>query len=257
MSRLRVHVSLALTLMCVAALGCRARAQTTVIVFAAASLSEPFHALERAYEAEHPGVDVVLNLAGSQLLASQLVEGAPADVFASADVATLERVAAERSLEPGSRRAFAANRLVVVVPADADFDELEDLREPGLKVVLAGPEVPVGRYARAALDQLGLSEAVEANLVSNEDSVNGVLAKLELGEADAGLAYATDLRRSPSLRGIELPASVDVRARYELAVLADGPTPAQGLAFAAFVTGAKGQAVLREHGFTAVGEGEG
>ncbi|KIG13418.1 Molybdenum ABC transporter, periplasmic molybdenum-binding protein ModA [Enhygromyxa salina] len=230
------------------ATSCRAQAQDTVVVFAAASLSEPFRGLERAYETAHPGVDVVLNLAGSQLLASQLIEGAPADVFASADAHTLERVLVEKPDAQGSRRVFASNRVVVVVAADSQLQSLEQLRTPGLRIVLAGPEVPVGRYARAALDQLGLRAAVEGSLVSNEDSVNGVLAKVALGEADAGIAYATDLARSPGLRGIAMPT--DVSASYELAVLGDGPNAGQGAAFAAFVVGAQGQAVLREYGFS-------
>lgn len=232
---------------------CRTPPRQTVTVFAAASLGDSFHALEQAYEAAHPEVDVVVNLAGSQLLATQLLEGAPADVFASADAASLERVLAERPELSGTRRVFASNKLLIVVPSESEvdtFDELEALvRRPGVKVVLAGPEVPVGRYARKALDQLGLRDAFEAKLVSNEDSVDGVLAKLELGECDIGIAYTTDLRRSDKLRGIPLPERVDVTARYELAVLADGPAPEQGRAFAEFVTGPQGQALLQEHGF--------
>lgn len=234
-----------------ACVACRAPARQTVIVFAAASLGESFRALEHEYEAAHPEIDIVVNLAGSQLLAMQLLEGAPADVFASADAASLDRVLAERPELANTRQPFASNRLVLVVPSTSELDSLDELDEhlgrPGLKIVLAGPEVPVGRYAREALDQLGLRDAFEAKLVSNEDSVDGVLAKLALGECDLGIAYATDLRRSNELRGIPLP--VDVTARYELAVLADGPAPEHGQLFAAFVTGPQGQALLHEHGF--------
>jgi molybdate transport system substrate-binding protein len=240
--------ALSAALACVA---CRAPARQTVVVFAAASLSESFHALEQAYEAEHPEIDVVINLAGSQLLATQLLEGAPADVFASADAATLDRVLAERPELSGTRRPFASNHLMLVVPSTSELDTFEQLDEllarPGLKIVLAGPEVPVGRYARKALDELGLRDAFEAKLVSNEDSVDGVLAKLALGECDLGIAYATDLRRSNELRGIPLPP-VEIVARYELAVLADGPAPELGRSFAEFVTGPRGQALLSEYG---------
>jgi molybdate transport system substrate-binding protein len=242
-------LALSTVLACIA---CRAPARQTVIVFAAASLSESFRALEHEFEATHPEIDIVVNLAGSQLLATQLIEGAPADVFASADAASLDRVLAERPELPGTRRSFAANRLVLVVPSTSElesFDQLDErLAGPDLKIVLAGPDVPVGRYAREALDELGLRDAFEAKLVSNEDSVDGVLAKLELGECDLGIAYATDLRRSSELRGIPLPP-VDVTARYELAVLADGPAPEHGRSFAEFVTGPRGQALLRDHGF--------
>lgn len=243
-------LALSVTLACIA---CRAPARQTVVVFAAASLSESFRALEHGYEAEHPEIDVVINLAGSQLLATQLLEGAPADVFASADATSLDRVLAERPELSGTRQTFASNQLVLVVPSESELDTLDELAErlerPGLKIVLAGPEVPVGRYSREALDQLGLRDAFEAKLVSNEDSVDGVLAKLTLGECDVGIAYATDVRRSNLLRGISLPDSVDVTARYELAVLADGPAPEHGRSFAAFVTGPRGQALLQEYGF--------
>jgi molybdate transport system substrate-binding protein len=250
----RAALALVLSLSSVLAGGaCRTSAPQTVTVFAAASLADSFHALEHAYEAAHPEIDVVINLAGSQLLATQLLEGAPADVFASADAASLERVLAERPELSGTRRAFASNRLIIVVPVESEIDAFDDiderLRRGDVKVVLAGPEVPVGRYARKTLDQLGLRDAFEARLVSNEDSVDGVLAKLELGECDLGIAYTTDLRRSNKLRGIPLPDHIDVTARYELAVLADGPAAEHGRAFAEFVTGPQGQALLQEHGF--------
>lgn len=244
---------------CTACTAKQTPAGETVVVFAAASLSDSFRALEQAYEATHPDIDVVVNLAGSRLLATQLLEGAPADVFASADAATLDRVLTERPALPDTRQVFASNRLVIVVPSESPLRSFADFEHVGLdgaKVVLAGPEVPVGRYAREALDQLGLRDEFEAKLVSNEDSVDGVLAKLELGECDIGIAYATDLRRSDELRGIPLPGSVDVVARYELAVLADGPAPENGQAFAAFVTGDQGQSVLREHGFMPIMLGE-
>jgi molybdate transport system substrate-binding protein len=246
------HLCMFMLSAALAGVACRAPARQTVIVFAAASLSESFRALELAYEAAHPEIDVVINLAGSQLLATQLIEGAPADVFAAADAATLDRVLAERPELSGTRHTFASNRLVLVVPSASELDTFDELDEllgrPGLKIVLAGPDVPVGRYARKGLDELGLRDAFEAKLVSNEDSVDGVLAKLELGECDLGIAYATDLRRSDKLRGIELHA-VDVTARYELAVLADGPAPEHGRSFAEFVTGPRGQKLLQEHGF--------
>lgn len=242
-------LALSAVLACVA---CRAPARQTVIVFAAASLAESFAALEHSYEAAHPEHDVVINLAGSQLLATQLLEGAPADVFASADAATLDRVLADRPELSGTRQGFASNHLVLVVPSASELDTFDELvvqlAREDLKIVLAGPEVPVGRYARKALDELGLRDAFEAKLVSNEDSVDGVLAKLALGECDLGIAYATDVHRSSDLRGIPLPP-VDVTARYELAVLADGPAPEPGRSFAAFVTGPDGQAILQEQGF--------
>jgi molybdate transport system substrate-binding protein len=224
-----------------------------VIVFAAASLDESLRAIEKAYEDQNPQIDVVINFAGSQLLATQLLEGAAADVFASADAATLDRVVANRPAVPETRRVFATNKLVFVVPSNSpaqSFDQVDELlAQPSTRAVLAAPEVPVGRYARQALDQLGLRDLFESKLVSNEDSVDGVLAKLELGECDLGIAYMTDIRRSENLRGISLPDNIDITTRYELAVLADGPNSEQGQIFVNYVTGPEGLATLQDYGF--------
>ncbi|MFO7563309.1 MAG: molybdate ABC transporter substrate-binding protein [Enhygromyxa sp.] len=230
----------------------------TITVFAAASLGEAFAAIERAYEAEHPGVDVELNFAGSQLLAIQLLEGASAQVFASADAAQLDRVAAE--LELLDRRRFASNRIVIAVPAGSALEGVQDLTEPGVRVVLAGETVPAGRYARLALEQIpvdsvDLRAAVERNVVSNETDVRAVVAKVRLGEADAGLVYATDVIGDAALELRELPEltlGAGLSAGYELAVLGErNSEQLRGAAvqFVDFVTGPRGQAILAEHGF--------
>ncbi len=227
-------------------LACRSDPRTPVTVFAAASLAESFAALELAFEADHPELDVVVVVGGSQLLATQLIEGARADVFASANPEQVDRVALERELT--DRQRFATNRLVVVVRDDGPIHSIEQLAGEGVRVVLAGEAVPAGKYARAALVELGLHAGVMANVVSNELDVRGVIGKLRAGEADAGIAYATDLRGSESvLEAIEL--AVDVDAHYELAVLADAEQRAAGQAFANFVTSNAGQAILHEHGF--------
>jgi molybdate transport system substrate-binding protein len=238
------------------AIACTPSQTTTVTVFAAASLSEPFRAIERDYEAAHPGVDLELSFAGSQLLAAQLLEGAPAQLFAAADGAQLDRVAGERALT--GRRVFASNRLVIVVPAGSAITGVDDLAAPGVRIVLAGEAVPAGRYAQVALDQLGggVRAAVEANVVSRETDVRAVAAKVRLGEADAGIVYATDVRGDAKLELRELPAAAQIAASYELAVLVDErerePDPqrqAAALALAEFVTSPAGQAILAEHGF--------
>ncbi len=235
--------------------GCtRTGESKTITVFAAASLSESFCALEQAYEAAHPGVDVELSFAGSQLLAAQLLEGAPAQVFASADSVQIDRVAGERELL--GRREFASNRIVIVVPVGSTIVDVGDLTEPGVRVVLAGQTVPAGRYARLALDRVpdsvDLRGAIEGNVVSNETDVRAVVAKVRLGEADAGMVYATDVVGDPKLEARELPPGSEVAARYELAVVAD-PKHAQlqteAMEFADFVTSPAGQLILAEHGF--------
>lgn len=241
----RPTFALALTL--ALALACeKSSEREQVTVLAAASLAESFGALELAFEAEHPQFDVVLAFAGSQVLATQLLEGARADVFASANPEQIERVAAGRELI--ERQTFASNRLVVVVRDDGTIRSIDQLTTEGARVVLAGEAVPAGKYARRALDELGVRDAVMANVVSNELDVRGVIGKLRAGEADAGIVYATDLRGSEDvLDAIEL--AVDVHARYELAVLADASHLAGGQAFAAFVISSEGQAILHEFGF--------
>ncbi len=240
---------LALVLPLVLSLACgKSSGRTKVTVFAAASLTESFAALERAFEAEHPEYDVELAFAGSQLLATQLLEGARADVFASANPEQIDRVATGRELLHRAR--FASNRLVAVVQRDGEVKKIEQLGAEGVRVVLAGETVPAGKYARLALAELGIAEAVEANVVSNEVDVRGVIAKLRAGEADAGIAYATDLRGSEAqLEGIEL--AVNVHAHYELAVLGDANNPSGGQAFAAFVTSDEGQKLMQGFGFVA------
>ncbi len=245
------HLPRALVLAAIVLLGCKSKDEperTRVTVLAAASLSESFRALEQAFEAKRPEYDIELSFAGSQLLASQLLEGAKAEVFASANPEQLDRVATGRTLI--DRRAFASNRLVVVVPHGSELRSIEDLAARGTKVVLAGEAVPAGKYARVALDELGLRERVEANVVSNEDDVRGVIAKVSLGEADAGIAYATDLRGAEGkLDAIELPAKVGMTVRYELAVLGDAAAREGGEAFADFVTSSAGRKLLAKHGF--------
>jgi molybdate transport system substrate-binding protein len=236
--------------------GCTRKGEPQAItVFAAASLSESFRAIETAYEAEHPGVDVELNFAGSQLLATQLLEGASAQVFASADAAQLDRVFVD--LELLERRAFASNRIVIVVLAGSEIADVWDLTEPGVRVVLAGEAVPAGRYARQALEQVpvdsvDLRAAVERNVISNETDVRAVVAKVRLGEADAGMVYATDVIGDPALELRELSPLAQVAARYELAVIGDrnsDPLRAAAGQFVDFVTGPSGQAIRAEHGF--------
>jgi molybdate transport system substrate-binding protein len=232
----------------------RSHETRTLTVFAAASLTESFREIERAYEAEHPGIDVELNFAGSQLLATQLLEGATAQVFASADVPQLDRVGTEFELI--GRRAFASNRIVIVVPAGSAIQGVGDLTKPGVRVVMAGETVPAGRYARLALetypvDSIDLRAEVEQNVVSNEDDVRGVVAKVRLGEADAGFVYATDVIGDAKLEVREL-LSVDVAARYELAVIAEHSRDdlrTTAMEFVDFVTSPAGQAILAARGF--------
>ena len=234
-----------------AALACgRPGARREALVVAAAmSLREVMEACERGFEAEHPGVDVVLNLAGSQALAAQILEGAAVDVFLSADARQMDRVVAAGLAGPSV--AFAANRLVVIATPQSGLWSPAELGRPGLKVVLAGPQVPAGAYAREALGRLGVREAALANLVSEEEDVRGVIHKVRAGEADAGIVYATDVAAAPgSLAVIELPEAAAVRALYYAAVIRSSRQAALAQAVVDDLQGPRCRAALTAAGFT-------
>lgn len=237
-----------------------AAAAGTLRVFAAASLTEAFTALGRAFEAAHPGVEVQFNFAGSQQLAAQITEGAPADLFASADERWMGKLG-DAGLLATPAQLFARNRLVVILPAanPAGLGRLQDLARPGLKLVLAADTVPVGRYSRRLLHKLAplpgfgadFSARVLGNVVSEEENVKGVVAKVELGEADAGIVYRTDVTPAAAakLRLLRIPDAFNVTADYPLAVLRDAAHPAEARAFLDFVLSPAGQQLLAERGF--------
>jgi len=180
---------------------------STLTVYAAASLTDAFRDLGRTLEAAHPGLTVRFNFAGSQQLALQIEQGAPADVFASADQRWMS-YAAEKGLVAGESAIFARNRLVAIVPRTnpARIGGLPDLARRGTKVVVAAEAVPAGKYSREALEKLSTAPGfppeyarrVLANVVSQEENVKAVVAKVQLGEADAGLVYRSDVTPSVS-----------------------------------------------------------
>lgn len=229
----------------------------TVTVLAAASLVDAFAEMEAAIEDAHDGVDVVIETAGSQTLVTQLRQGAPADVLATADEITMG-TAADEGLLAGEPVLFARNTLVLVVPEDnpAAVASLADLAREGVVVVLPQGEVPAGRYTRAALCAWaetdapeGFLDGVNANLASEEPDVRAVLAKVQLGEADAGITYATDAAHA-DVEVIPLPEGLPVDAAYPIAPVSGGDE-AMAAAFIAFVRSDAGLAILQEHGFPA------
>lgn len=226
------------------------RAEDQITVFAAASLTESFTELARLFEDRHPVVTVRLSFGPSDALATQIIEGAPADVFASASPVWIEAVDREG---PGaeSETDFARNRLVVITPEDdpAGVGSIEDLATPGLRLVLAAQDVPVGAYAREVLERAGVSAGALANIASNEEDVKAVVQKVVLGEADAGIVYVTDVagEAAVDLRAVAIPDEVNVIATYPIAVVSEGSTWAEE--FVDLVTGAEGRRVLRGHGF--------
>lgn len=214
-------------------------------VFAAASLTNAFEEISAAFEADHPGVDVRPLVAdGSQVLATQLAEGAAADVFASADETNMERV---RGLvtEP---RPFATNTLTIAVPTGnaAGITGLEDLADPDRIVVLCAVEVPCGAAAAALFDNAGIAPAPD----SLEQNVTAVLTKVAAGEADAGLVYRTDAAAG-DVDVVEAEGADEVVNRYPIAAVREAANPDAAAAFVDFVTGAEGQRILASFGFGA------
>lgn len=234
----------------------------TLTVFAAASLADAFQEIGRELEADGAGLRIDFNFAGSQQLRTQLAQGARADLFASADAPTMAGAQVDGTVT-GTPRVFTENRLVLITPAanPARIERLEDLATPGLKLVLADEQVPVGAYARQALDKMGAGPAfgadfpakVLANLVSNESNVRQVVAKVQLGEADVGIVYASDAEAAgDALRVFEIPPAVNVTARYPLAMVTDAPNPDAAARFIDYVLSPAGQEILSRHGFLPV-----
>ena len=234
--------------------------QRDVTVFAAASLRETFTELGHSFEASHPEAHVVLNFAGSQTLRAQIEHGAAADVFASADERHMAALAEQkRVLAP---RVFANNELVIVV-ANARAELVKDLASlpRAERIVLGAPEVPVGAYTQAMLEkaQAGLgadfAARVEAHVVSREPDVRQVLAKVSLGEADAGVVYRTDaLAAAGKVSVVTLPLAWNVVAKYPVAEGANAPAPELAKAFIELVTSPEGARILKSKGFTPVGD---
>lgn len=229
----------------------------TLNVFAAASLTDAFTEIGKNFEAANPGVTVTFNFAGSQALRTQIEEGAPADVFASASGKEMDTTVAGKFVADGTSRVFLNNKLVVILPADnpAAVTKLEDLAKPGLKLVLAAEEVPVGNYARQSLDLMNGSfgtdfkDKVLANVVSNEDNVKQVVSKVQLGEADAGIVYTSDAVAAPELKTVEIPSELNVIAKYPIAPLVKSENADLATAFVEYVMSTDGQAILAKWGF--------
>lgn len=228
---------------------------TELVVMAASSLTDAFNGIADVFEAAHPGVEVLPNYASSSSLATQLVEGAPADVFASANNTQMGVVAEAQRLQ-GEATTFLTNRLTIIVPADnpGGIASYVDLAKAGLALILAAPDVPVREYSNQAIALMGdaaWQAAVFANLVSEEPNVRQVATKISLGEGDAGIVYTSDV--TPDIAGsvlqIPIPDEMNVIASYPIAVVEGAPAGDVAQAFVDFVLGAEGQAILAKWGF--------
>lgn len=236
-----------------------------LIVFAAASLTDAFDEINAAFEAQNPGVTVLANYGGSSGLATQLLEGAPADVFASANTRQMQNVV-DAGLVTADPATFATNRLVIIAPADnpAGLQTPADLAQPGIKLVLATSGVPVRDYTDQMVELLAadpayptnFAEAVYANLVSEEENVRQVAAKVALGEADAGVVYTSDVTPdiAADVQQIAVPDAVNVIAAYPIAPVAAAPHPEAAQRYVDFMLSSEGQAILMRWGFGAATE---
>jgi molybdate transport system substrate-binding protein len=220
-----------------------------ITVLAAASLTNAFTDIGDHFTRE-TGIEIRLSTGGSDTLAQQIIEGSPADVFASASTRWMDEV--ESAVGVDARANFARNRLVIVTPPDdpGRVSSLRDLTRPGLRLVLAAEGVPAGDYAREALTNAGLDAALD-NVVSEEQDVLGVLQKVLLGEADAGIAYVTDVTPdvATEVRSVEIPDAQNVMATYPIAVVQGSGEPGAARRFVTYVHGEVGQDVLNGYGF--------
>jgi molybdate transport system substrate-binding protein len=225
------------------------RLSGSITVFAAASLKATFTRLASDFEARNPGTKVVLSFAGSSDLVTQLTQGAPADVFASADTKNMAKLT-DASLVEGSPRDFATNVLTIAVPPanPASIGSFADLAKPGVKVVICASQVPCGAAARTVQKAGGIT----LQPVSEESSVTDVLGKVTSGEADAGLVYVTDVKTAgDKVKGIPFPESAQAVNTYPIAAVRTSRNKDLSAAFVAAVTGSEGRKVLLDAGFGA------
>lgn len=226
-----------------------AAAASEIRVFAAASLTDAFSEMGAAFEKANPGLTITLNFAGSSALARQITEGAPADVFASADTAIMDTLIAADALA-GEPSEFATNTLAIVTPKDnpARITALADLADADVKVALCAEQVPCGRFALEMFAKAGIT----VTPVTLEENVKGVVTKNELGEVDAGVAYVTDVRAAGDTVGsVEIPKDQNVVAHYPIATLATADNADGAQAWVDYVLSPEGQATLAAHGFGA------
>jgi len=242
-----------MTLLALVGAGCAGSGDESVngevLVSAAASLTEAFTVIEDAFEDANPGIDVSLNLASSSSLREQILEGAPVDVFASANTSNMDRVS-EAGAVAGEARVFAENTLQIAVPAGnpAGVTGLVDFANQELLIGLCAEDVPCGDFGRQALDNAGVTPSID----SNEPDVRALLTKIEAGELDAGIVYVTDvISTEGGVEGVEIPENQNVVAEYSIAILVAAPNAEAAAAFVSFVMSDAGQGIMGEYGFIA------
>jgi len=251
-----------LTALVIASCGCTTSTQSTKLtVFAGAGLSGAFNETAAAFSANHTGVNVTFNYAGSDTLATQLTRGAYADIFASADMNHMNVVKNAGLMNNSSIIVFAESNLAIVVPTAnrANITNLSDLAKPGTKLVIGEDALPVGEYAQQMLNRTAdnsaygpsFRTAVLANVVSKETMVNNIVAKVALGEADAGIVHNSEVPAAYQrmVKIIPIPGTVNVLARFPIGVLSGSHNSQLAQSFINYVTSPAGQAILQKYGF--------
>lgn len=230
----------------------------SLTVFGAASLKDALGHAKATYEATHAGTTLTISTDSSSTLRTQIEQGAPADVFLSADVGNPKKLV-DSGLADGDQVAFAGNLLTIVVPTanPANIATPAELARKGVKIVAAGDEVPITTYAKQVIGLLaelpgypaGFAAAYAANVVSREDNVKALIAKIELGEGDAGIVYVTDAKASTKVQAIDIPAEANVPATYVGVVVKASGNVAAAHAFLDWLAGADGTKILATFGF--------
>jgi molybdate transport system substrate-binding protein len=234
--------------------GCVTNSERSLRVYAASSLAEVYGELARGFESENPGIQVELALAGSQVLRMQIEQGAGADVFASADLTHVHQLVEQRLMD--APKTFARNRLVVIVPKSnpAGIRAFADLPQ-ATRLVLGTAQVPIGRYGREAIQQgneaiaPGFEQQVLSRVVSLETNTRLIRAKVETGDADAALVYATDVGKNSRVLSWSLPNEVEVEPLYAMGRLAQSTRREWGARWMSYVLSPNGQQILTRHGF--------
>jgi molybdate transport system substrate-binding protein len=233
---------------------------TSITVLAASSLQAAFTVAAKVYEGSDPNTTLTFGFDASSALRTKIEQGSPADLFASADLINAQKLL-EDGFAIGPVQRFAGNRLAIVIPSDnpAHIDSPLDLARPGVRLVAAGEDVPISGYATQLINALarqpgyppGFATQVAANVASREDNVAAVVAKVALGEGDAGIVYQTDAVASSNLKEIPIPAGANVSVSYAAVVVKGSTQPDAARAFRAWLSGSDGQAVLARFGFVA------
>jgi len=233
-------------------------APANLTIYAAASLKVALARVKTTYEAAHPGTTLTISTDASSALETKIEQGAPADAFLSADTTNPQKLV-DKGLTVGGVTKFAGNLLAVIVPQanPAHIGSPEALANSGVMIIAAGDAVPITKYANQLVANLAKEPAYPAdfaarytaNIVSKEDNVSAIVAKVELGEGDAGIVYVTDAKTSTKVTVVEVPSSANVPATYGGVVVKSSPSPDAAAAFLAWLAGPDGQAVLAGFGF--------